>query len=75
MLEPVTLDQLRVLIAIAETGSFSAAARRLKRAQSAVSHAVMALEQELYGRTIETKDRLAQLSQSRPMRQPEPRIS
>jgi DNA-binding transcriptional LysR family regulator len=47
MLEPVTLDQLRVLMAIAETGSFSAAARRLSRAQSAVSHAVNALETAL----------------------------
>src|SRR5262245_45034446 len=47
MLEPVTLDQLRVLMAIAETGSFSAAARRLNRAQSAVSHAVLGLETAL----------------------------
>jgi DNA-binding transcriptional LysR family regulator len=47
MLEPVTLDQLRILMAIAETGSFSAAARRLSRAQSAVSHAVLALETAL----------------------------
>jgi DNA-binding transcriptional LysR family regulator len=47
MLQPVTLDQLRVLIAIADTGSFSAAARRLTRAQSAVSHAVAALEAAL----------------------------
>jgi len=47
MLEPVTLDQLRVLIAIGEAGSFSAAARQLSRAQSAVSHAVLTLEQAL----------------------------
>jgi len=47
MLEPVTLDQLRILMAIAETGSFSAAARRLSRAQSAVSHAVVSLEAAL----------------------------
>jgi Transcriptional regulator len=47
MLEPVTLDQLRILMAIAETGSFSAAARRLSRAQSAISHAVLALETAL----------------------------
>jgi len=44
MLEPVTLDQLRVLIAIADGGSFSAAARKLRRAQSAISHAVASLE-------------------------------
>jgi DNA-binding transcriptional LysR family regulator len=47
MLEPVTLDQLRVLLAIAEAGSFSAAARRLGRAQSAVSHAILSLEAAL----------------------------
>ena len=29
-----TLDQLQVFLAVAETGSFSAAARRLNRAQS-----------------------------------------
>src|SRR5579871_312269 len=47
MLEAVTLDQLRMLIAIADTGSFSAAAKRLKRAQSAVSHGVGQLETAL----------------------------
>ncbi len=39
-----TLDQLRVFAAVAETGSFSAAARRLHRAQSAVSYAIGNLE-------------------------------
>ncbi|MCR0985015.1 LysR family transcriptional regulator [Roseomonas populi] len=47
MLDPLTLDQMRVLIAIAEAGSFSAAARRLRRVQSAVSQAVQALETTL----------------------------
>lgn len=47
MLDALTLDQLRVLIAIAETGTFSAAARKLGRAQSAISHAVSMLEREL----------------------------
>jgi len=47
MLEAVTLDQLRMLIAIADAGSFSAAARRLKRAQSAVSHGIGQLEAAL----------------------------
>jgi Bacterial regulatory helix-turn-helix protein, lysR family len=37
MLDRLTLDQLRILIAVAETGSFSAAARWLRRVQSAVS--------------------------------------
>jgi DNA-binding transcriptional LysR family regulator len=44
MLGTVTLDQLRVLVTIEETGSFSAAGRRLRRAQSAISHAVQSLE-------------------------------
>jgi DNA-binding transcriptional LysR family regulator len=44
MIDPLTLDQMRVLIAVAETGSFSGAARRLGRVQSAVSQAVNTLE-------------------------------
>ncbi|WP_426958116.1 LysR family transcriptional regulator [Muricoccus radiodurans] len=47
MLDPLTLDQLRVLVTVAETGSFSAAARRLQRVQSAVSQSVQALETTL----------------------------
>jgi DNA-binding transcriptional LysR family regulator len=42
-----TFDQLRVLIAVAEAGSFSAAARRLGRAQSVVSYTVANLEAQL----------------------------
>lgn len=44
--DPATLDQLRVLLAIVETGSFSAAGRRLHRVQSAISHAVSAMEEQ-----------------------------
>src|SRR5262249_20440059 len=44
MLDRLTLDQLRVLVAVAESGSFSAAARRLGRVQSAVSQTVQSLE-------------------------------
>ena len=33
-----TLDQLQVFLAVAEAGSFSAAARRLNRAQSVISY-------------------------------------
>ncbi|MFG1490700.1 LysR family transcriptional regulator, partial [Oceanospirillum sp. HFRX-1_2] len=39
-------DQLNAFIAAAETGSFSAASRRLKKAQSAVSNAIINLEIE-----------------------------
>ena len=44
MLSALTLDQLRVLVTVQETGSFSAAGRKLRRVQSAISHAIKALE-------------------------------
>lgn len=44
-----TLDQLRVFLAIVETGSFSAAARQLNRQQSVVSYTVAKLEAQLGG--------------------------
>jgi len=47
MLDGVTLDQLRMLIAVADAGGFTAASRRLSRAQSAVSHAIAQLELQL----------------------------
>jgi len=47
VLETFTLDQLRALIAVSEQGSFSAAARKLHRVQSAVSTAMANLETQL----------------------------
>ncbi|HEV7435244.1 MAG TPA: LysR family transcriptional regulator [Pseudorhizobium sp.] len=47
MLDALTLDQMRVFVTVAETGSFRAAAGRIARAQSAVSHAVANLESQL----------------------------
>lgn len=47
MIETMTLDQLTVLVAVADTGSFSAAGRALRRAQSGVSYAVGQLEESL----------------------------
>jgi DNA-binding transcriptional LysR family regulator len=47
MLDRLTLDQLRVLVAVADAGSFSAAARRLGRVQSAISQSVQTLEELL----------------------------
>jgi len=47
MLPNPTLDQLQVFLAVAETGSFSAAARRLNRAQSVISYTIANLEAQL----------------------------
>jgi len=47
VLDNVTLDQLRTFVAIVDEGSFSAAGRKLKRVQSAVSHAMANLEGQL----------------------------
>ena len=47
MLDGVSLDQLRSFIAAADQGSFSAAARKLRRAQSAVSELVSGLEDQI----------------------------
>lgn len=47
MLERFTLDQARVLVTVAETGSFSAAGRRLRRVQSAISQSAQSLETAL----------------------------
>ena len=44
-----TLDQLRVFLAVAEAGSFSAAARQLNRRQSVISYTIANLEQQLGG--------------------------
>ena len=42
-----SIDQLLVLLAVAEVGSFSAAAKRLGRATSAISYAIDTLEAQL----------------------------
>jgi DNA-binding transcriptional LysR family regulator len=47
MLDGVSLDQLRTFIAAADEGSFSAAGRRLGRAQSVVSQTLANLEGQL----------------------------
>ncbi|AUT64288.1 LysR family transcriptional regulator [Paraburkholderia terrae] len=44
MLDNVTINQLRAFVAVCDQGSFSGAARELMRAQSAISHAISALE-------------------------------
>ena len=47
MYDAVTLDQLRAFLTVVEQGSFSAAARKLKRVQSAISTAMANLESQL----------------------------
>src|ERR1700720_1019725 len=47
MLDAVSLDQLRTFIAAADEGIFSAAGRRLRRAQSVVSQTLANLEGQL----------------------------
>ena len=47
MLDALTLDQMRTFVAVAEQGSFRAGAAQLLRAQSAISHAIANLEDQL----------------------------
>ena len=61
MLEALSLDQLRVFIAAAETGSFSAAGRKLRRAQSLVSQTVANLEGQLGVRLFDRAKKYPQL--------------
>jgi DNA-binding transcriptional LysR family regulator len=46
-IERLSLDQMRVALTVADTGSFSSAARVLNRKQSAISYAVTTLEGQL----------------------------
>jgi DNA-binding transcriptional LysR family regulator len=64
MLDRLTLDQLRILTTIAEAGSFSAAARRLGRVQSAVSQSVQALEATLGVTLFDRSERAPKLSEA-----------
>ncbi|HBO77271.1 MAG TPA: LysR family transcriptional regulator, partial [Cupriavidus sp.] len=73
MLDAVSLDQLRTFIAAVDEGSFSAAGRKLRRAQSVVSHTLANLEGQigvqLFDRTGRyprvTKEGTALLAQAR----------
>lgn len=63
MYDPVTLDQLRALVAVVEEGSFSAAARKLKRVQSAISTAMANLETQLGVQVWDRSTKVARLTQ------------
>lgn len=47
MLDGLSMDQLRTFVAAADEGSFSAAGRKLRRAQSVVSHTLANLEAQV----------------------------
>ena len=63
MYDPVTLDQLRALVAVVEEGSFSAAARKLKRVQSAISTSMTNLETQLGVQVWDRATRVPSLTQ------------
>jgi DNA-binding transcriptional LysR family regulator len=62
VLEALSLDHLRVFIAAAETGSFSAAGRKLRRAQSLVSQTIANLEAQLEVRLFDRAKKFPQLT-------------
>ena len=62
MIDNLTLNQLRMFVCVCEESSFSAAAKRLRRAQSAVSHAVAALEDGLGVTLFEREGRKPELT-------------
>src|SRR5258708_2032149 len=47
MLDGLTLDQIRIFLAVADAGSFSKAAKQMNRAQSAVTYGIQKLETQL----------------------------
>ncbi|MEA3133389.1 MAG: hypothetical protein QOG17_1235 [Gammaproteobacteria bacterium] len=62
MLDGVSLDQFRTFIAAADEGSFSAAGRRLGRAQSVVSQTIANLEGQLGVKLFDRTARLPTLT-------------
>lgn len=64
MLDAMSMDQLRTFIAAAEEGSFSAAGRRLHRAQSVVSTTLANLEQQVGFALFDRSGRYPRLTES-----------
>ncbi len=62
MLDPITLDQLRALVTVVEEGSFSAAARKLGRVQSAISTSMANLESQLEVQIWDRSTKVARLT-------------
>jgi DNA-binding transcriptional LysR family regulator len=46
-MDALTFDQIRLLLAVVDEGSFSGAARKLRRAQSAVTYGIQKLEEQV----------------------------
>ncbi len=63
MLDGVTLDQLRTFIAAVDEGSFSAAGRKLRRAQSVVSQTLANLEAQLGIKLFDRSERYPKLTE------------
>jgi DNA-binding transcriptional LysR family regulator len=62
MLDGVSLDQLKAFIAAVDEGSFSAGARRLNRAQSAVSELISNLEAQIGVQLFDRTERYPKLT-------------
>ncbi len=63
MLDGITLDQLRTFIAAVDQGSFSAAGRKLRRAQSVVSQTLLNLEAQLGVKLFDRSARYPRLTE------------
>ncbi|WP_306394989.1 LysR family transcriptional regulator [Telluria beijingensis] len=64
MLDAMSMDQLRTFIAAADEGSFSAAGRKLRRAQSVVSHTLANLELQVGFALFDRSGRYPQLTEA-----------
>jgi DNA-binding transcriptional LysR family regulator len=64
MLDGMSMDQLRTFIAAADEGSFSAAGRKLRRAQSVVSHTLANLEMQVGFALFDRSGRYPQLTEA-----------
>ena len=64
MLDGMSMDQLRTFIAAADEGSFSAAGRKLRRAQSVVSHTLANLESQVGFALFDRSGRYPQLTEA-----------
>jgi DNA-binding transcriptional LysR family regulator len=60
--DSLTLEQIRLLVAVVDEGSFSAAARRFDRAQSAVSQAMATLETHVGFKVWDRSERTVKLT-------------